>query len=120
MFAAMELVKRCGGAPSPELQLDFEVGFLRRGVPPEEAGWFCAATRNGVQVLAEEHASAAAAADALVAKLIDGSRCLHCGRPITTSLRDGLDAENCYWRRLSTRWMWGCGLAAVLSEEDLN
>lgn len=77
--AALDLVGRSGAR-------NLEIGYVREGVPSEEAGWYAHAQYGGVRLIVEEHRGPAEAAEALARRVLTGAKCAHCGGLV--ALRD--------------------------------
>ncbi|MCK2214266.1 hypothetical protein MF672_010755 [Actinomadura sp. ATCC 31491] len=117
--AAVDLVGRTGAT-------GFEIGYLRDGVPVEEAGWYAHAQYRGARITSEEHRGPIEAVEALARKLLTGAKCTHCKKLVALSddgaiaynglLADGTRwtveqaraAGQCRWRRIGPRWVRGC------------
>lgn len=118
--AALDVVGRTGAR-----QLD--IGYLHDNVPPEDAAWYAKVTYQGARVVEENHASPAAALEALAVKLLTGGMCNHCKGLVALSRAGGVfypdtphpdgsvltEAQArarplCHWRRVGQRWVRGC------------
>jgi hypothetical protein len=112
VVACADLAAR-GGA------IDFKIGYFDNLDPdgaPLAAGlpaklWFAEVEWSGTQLSTENHPTAAAAADAMALKLLDGARC-RCGKVIVVESESPTATPKqrmwCYWRRHNARWRPGC------------
>ncbi|HEY0636453.1 MAG TPA: hypothetical protein VGD67_02295 [Pseudonocardiaceae bacterium] len=96
VVACADLVVRAGAR-------QFEIGYLRDGVPVDQAGWHASAYYGGARLTVEEHQSPSTAALALAERILAGATC-KCRRPVR--LAD--DASGCRWRLVGARWEPGC------------
>jgi hypothetical protein len=101
VVACADLVGRAGAK-------DFEIGYLRDDVPPEDAGWYAIATYQGARLMADEHRSPTGAAMALAERILSGATC-RCRKPV--ALADG--KQGCRWRLVGQRWEPSCDVPSV-------
>jgi hypothetical protein len=99
-MAAADLVGRTGAT-------ELQVGYLHDDVPVTEAAWFAHAQYKGARVTVEDQPGPAEALDGLARRLLDGGRCVRCGRPIGLDDEDGRPGL-CQWRRSGPRWAGAC------------
>jgi hypothetical protein len=118
--ATADLVQRSGGTA-------FRYGYLRDGVPVEQAGWWARAHWGGTVVQVENQPSPLRAFTALAERVLTGAQCQRCGglvalsddgarafpgaqRPDgTTWSREEIEAAGlCRWRVVGKRWEYGC------------
>ncbi|AQT78297.1 hypothetical protein B1R94_02180 [Mycolicibacterium litorale] len=96
--AGIELIGRAGAKA-------FEIGYVNENVPVEEAGWYAHAQWGGHRIMADNRAGPVEAVEALARKVLNGSLCTHCGKPISLSgNREGI----CRWTRRGDSWVRGC------------
>jgi hypothetical protein len=99
--AATDLVDRTGAR---ELDLGYWDGAL-----PGQAYWFAHVEYAGARVSVENHRGPAEALEALARRLLTGTHCPHCGRPVTlTTDEDAAEDRRCHYRRVGPRWVRGC------------
>lgn len=103
--ACVDLVDRSGAA-------SFELGFVRDGVPVEDAGWYATVTFRGARIITDERRSPSEAATAMAERLLRGATC-RCQRPITITGAPGADPDSCRWQLLGQRWEPGCDVDPV-------
>lgn len=96
--AALHVVERTGAKQT-------QIGYLREGVPVEQAGWYAHAQYHGARVTAEEHPGPVEAAEALARRLLDGGLCAFCGQRISLGDYPG---RRCKWTRRGDKWVRGC------------
>lgn len=121
VIAAVDLVGRTGAT-------ELEFGHLHDDVPVAEADWYASAKYRGARVTVEHETHPVRALEGLARRLLDGGKCIHCGRLVTlfdegvtlypgASYTDGSGAPSeaevrrtggCRWRRVGRRWERGC------------
>ena len=123
MDAALDLVGRTGAR-------GLEIGYVREGVPPEQAGWWATAQYSGAKVTEEEHRGPVEALEALARRLLTGAMCTHCRGLIAlsdggamvypgSSRPDGStwtpeevervrNLPQCRYSRQGSKWVRGC------------
>ena len=122
-----DAVKACADLVGRTGARSFECGYLRDGVPAEQAGWYSAAIFRGARITVEDKTSPAEACDALAVRLLSGAQCQHCkglvaldaggafafreAHLVTGERWDAADAAKapqCRWTRTGDRWERGC------------
>lgn len=104
MVAAIDAVGRTGAKA-------IETGYLDENVPAHLARWYATAEYRGAKVSADEHASPVDAAEALLGRLINGGKCVACGRRSRMSgAAAGVEGDHdwCVWSRVGDCWVPGC------------
>lgn len=120
-LAHADLVGRTGAT-------ELQVGYLRDGVPVEEADWWATAKYRGADVTVEHYVGPVEALEALARRLLTGGRCTACNGAITLAGSNGNGQApgqvprnpvqspavaapapaGCQWRREAGRWVRGC------------
>ena len=119
--AAVVAVSRLAGRSGAK---EFQFSCQDPDAPYEQRGWWVMATYRGAKLIADGHASPAAACDALAARMLDRGQCQGCGklsfvkRPegyrladeqmVARTKREGI----CRWHREGDRWLRACGALA--------
>jgi hypothetical protein len=116
---AVDLVGRTGAK-------EFNLGYLHEDVPTDEAGWYAYAQYQGARITCDGQSGPVMAVDGLVRMILDGAKCMTCGRLVTTNpegayahdstMMDGTkwSAEDqakvgvCFWRRDGEIWQSSC------------
>jgi hypothetical protein len=103
VVATADLVARAGARV-------FELGHTGDDdSPAESVTWHASAQYQGARLIAQGHASPAAACLALAERLLTGGIC-RCRQPVTLSSAQ----PGCRWRLVGQRWESGCDAPPIL------
>lgn len=84
----------------------FQLGYLDDD--PANPRWYASAHYRGMRIMVEEYRTAADAATALAAQILNGGTC-RCRKPVTLT-----DGDGCRWTLIGAKWMPGCDVESPI------
>lgn len=104
LLAGVGAVARAGGRA-------LEVGYLEETADMRAARWWASARFAAGRVLVEEMPSPVDAVEGLAWRVLEGGRCVRCGKTIALeghAVQVGGPGPRCTWRRARMHWLPGC------------